>query len=69
MGLPAWPIPSAIILQNGFKLQRMLDPISTDMPPSTRINIANVNRELMPQIRAALGVRQYIQVQFSSLLP
>jgi hypothetical protein len=47
----------------------MLDPISTDMPPSTRTNIANVNRELMPQIRAALGVRQYIQVQFSSLLP
>src|SRR5258705_3386230 len=31
MSVPAWPIPNAIILQNGFKLQRMLDPISTDM--------------------------------------
>src|ERR1700704_822465 len=31
MSVPAWPIPTAIILQNGFKLQRMLDPISTDM--------------------------------------
>jgi hypothetical protein len=29
MSLPARPIPT--ILQNGFRLQRMLDPISTDM--------------------------------------
>src|SRR5258708_3778225 len=34
MSLPAWPIPSAIVLQNGFRLQRMLDPISTDMEGS-----------------------------------
>jgi len=27
-------------------------------PPSTRIKIDNVNRELVPQIRAALGTRQ-----------
>jgi len=31
MTLPAWPIADSIILQNGFSLQRMLDPISTDM--------------------------------------
>jgi len=31
-------------------------------PPSTKIKIDNVNRELVPLIRAALGVRQYIQV-------
>ena len=31
MTLPAWPIANSIILQNGFRLQRMLDPISTDM--------------------------------------
>src|SRR5215475_4180448 len=31
MTLPAWPIANAVILQNGFSLKRMLDPISTDM--------------------------------------
>jgi hypothetical protein len=31
MTLPAWPIANSILLQNGFSLQRMLDPISTDM--------------------------------------
>jgi hypothetical protein len=31
MTLPAWPIANSIILQDGFSLQRMLDPISTDM--------------------------------------
>jgi hypothetical protein len=31
MALPAWPIANAIIVQDGFSLQRMLDPISTDM--------------------------------------
>jgi hypothetical protein len=31
MTLPAWPIADSIILQNGFSLQRMPDPISTDM--------------------------------------
>jgi len=29
--LPAWPIANSVILQDGFGLQRMLDPISTDM--------------------------------------
>lgn len=33
-------------------------------PPSTKITIDNVNRELVPQIRAALGVRQYLQVLY-----
>ena len=31
MALPAWPIANSVILQDGFSLQRMLDPISTDM--------------------------------------
>jgi hypothetical protein len=31
MPLPSWPIANSIILQNGFSLKRMLDPISTDM--------------------------------------
>jgi hypothetical protein len=31
MALPAWPIPNSVILQDGYSLQRMLDPISTDM--------------------------------------
>jgi Domain of unknown function (DUF1833) len=33
-------------------------------PPSTRLKIDNVNRELVPQIRAALGTRQYIQLLY-----
>ena len=31
MALQAWPIANSVILQDGFSLQRMLDPISTDM--------------------------------------
>ncbi len=37
-------------------------------PPSTKIKIDNVNRELVPKIRAALGVRQYIQVLYREYL-
>jgi len=37
-------------------------------PPSTRIKIDNVNRELVPQIRAALGTRQYIQLLYREYL-
>jgi hypothetical protein len=33
-------------------------------PPSTKIKVDNVNRELVPQIRAALGTREYIQVLY-----
>jgi uncharacterized protein DUF1833 len=33
-------------------------------PPSTGLKIDNVNRELVPQIRAALGTRQYIQILY-----
>jgi len=31
MALPAWPIEKTVILQNGYQLQRMLDPLATDM--------------------------------------
>jgi hypothetical protein len=31
MALPAWPIAKTVILQDGYQLQRMLDPIATDM--------------------------------------
>jgi hypothetical protein len=31
MALAAWPIAGAILLQNGYQLQRQLDPIATDM--------------------------------------
>jgi hypothetical protein len=33
-------------------------------PPTSKIKIANVNRELVPKIRAALGVREYIQILY-----
>jgi hypothetical protein len=29
MAMPSWPIADSILLQDGFGLQRMLDPIST----------------------------------------
>jgi len=37
-------------------------------PPSCKISIDNVARELVPKIRAALGVRQYIQVLYREYL-
>jgi hypothetical protein len=37
-------------------------------PPSTKITIDNVTRELVPLIRAALAVRQYIQVLYREYL-
>jgi hypothetical protein len=37
-------------------------------PPSTKIKIDNVNRELVPKIRAALGTRQYIQILYREYL-
>ncbi|MHC2241485.1 DUF1833 family protein [Bradyrhizobium elkanii] len=37
-------------------------------PPSTTIKIDNVNRELMPKIRAAQGTREYIQVLYREYL-
>ncbi len=37
-------------------------------PPSTKITIDNVNRELVPLIRTALGVRQYIDVLYREYL-
>ncbi len=37
-------------------------------PPSTSVTIDNVARELVPQIRAALGVRAYIQIYYREYL-
>jgi hypothetical protein len=37
-------------------------------PPSSKIKIDNVNRELVPKIRAALGVREYIQILYRQYL-
>src|SRR6516162_3288800 len=37
-------------------------------PPTSKIKIGNVNRELIPKIRAALGVREYIQILYREYL-
>lgn len=37
-------------------------------PPSSRVKIDNVNRELVPKIRAALGFRAYIKVLYREFL-
>lgn len=37
-------------------------------PPSTKVKIDNVNRELVPKIRAALGTRAYIKVLYREYL-
>lgn len=37
-------------------------------PPTAQIKIDNVNRELVPSIRAASGVRAYIQVYYREYL-
>jgi uncharacterized protein DUF1833 len=37
-------------------------------PPSTKIKIDNVNRELVPLIRTALGTRQYIEILYREYL-
>lgn len=37
-------------------------------PPSTKIRIDNVNRDLVPKIRGALGVRQYLTVTYREYL-
>ncbi|WP_074132505.1 DUF1833 family protein [Bradyrhizobium sp. NAS96.2] len=37
-------------------------------PPSTTIKIDNVNRELVPKIRAAQGTREYVQVLYREYL-
>lgn len=31
MSLPSWPIANTVVLQNGFGLQRMRDPLATEM--------------------------------------
>jgi hypothetical protein len=37
-------------------------------PPTSKIKIDNVNRDLVPKIRAALGVREYIQILYREYL-
>jgi hypothetical protein len=37
-------------------------------PPTSKIKIDNVNRELVPKIRAALGVRENIQILYREYL-
>lgn len=37
-------------------------------PPTAKVKIDNVNRELVPKIRAALGVREYITVTYREYL-
>jgi hypothetical protein len=37
-------------------------------PPTSKIKIDNVNRELVPKIRAALDVREYIQILYREYL-
>jgi hypothetical protein len=36
--------------------------------PTSKVKIDNVNRELVPKIRAALGVREYIKVTYREYL-
>jgi hypothetical protein len=50
-------------------------PVTADYPeqraghaPTSKIKIGNVNRELVPKICAALGVREYIQVLYREYL-
>jgi hypothetical protein len=50
-------------------------PLTTDYPeqragqaPTRKIKIDNVNCELVPKIRAALGVREYIQILYREYL-
>ena len=50
-------------------------PLTSDYPeqragqaPTSKIKIDNVNRELVPKIRAALGVREYIQILYREYL-
>ncbi len=37
-------------------------------PPTSTVTIDNVNRELVPQIRAALSIRAYIQIYYREYL-
>lgn len=37
-------------------------------PPTSQIKIDNVNRELVPKIRTALGTREYVQILYREYL-
>jgi hypothetical protein len=49
-------------------------PFTVDYPeqregqlPTSKIKIDNVNRELVPRIRASLGAREYIQILYREI--
>ena len=59
----------------GALVQFTACPLTSDYPeqragqaPTSKIKIDNVNRELVPKIRAALGVREYIQILYREYL-
>jgi hypothetical protein len=59
----------------GTLVQFTACPLTSDYPeqragqaPTSKIKIDNVNRELVPKIRAALGVREYIQILYREYL-
>jgi hypothetical protein len=59
----------------GALVQFTACPVTADYPeqragqaPTSKIKIDNVNRELVPKIRAALGVREYIQILYREYL-
>ena len=59
----------------GALVQFTACPLTADYPeqragqaPTSKIKIDNVNRELVPKIRAALGVREYIQILYREYL-
>jgi Domain of unknown function (DUF1833) len=62
-------------VNSGLMVTFLACPLSADypeqregQPPTTKIKIDNVNRELVPKIRAAQGVRAYIQVKYREYL-
>ena len=59
----------------GALVQFTACPLTSDYPeqragqaPTSKIKIDNVNGELVPKIRAALGVREYIQILYREYL-
>src|SRR6516162_9516801 len=59
----------------GASVQFTACPLTADYPeqragqaPTSKIKIDNINRELVPKIRAALGVREYNQILYREYL-
>src|ERR1700738_3409989 len=62
-------------INSGLMVTHLACPFTADypeqregQPPSTKIKIDNVNRELVPKIRAALAVRAYITIAYREYL-